>query len=248
MLARNLAAGGRALGTLIFPWTCLVCGVEGGDLEGPFCPACRANLLADACSFRSSSCPRCALPVGPYADLHGGCSSCRGQSLGFDTVLALGQYQQIIRGLCLQLKEERQAWLAPWLTDLLSQSRAVDFTQLPPDTWIVPVPLHWFRRLSRGYNQAEALARSLAQQLRLAIHQPLRRVRATNRLAHLSATDRHEAMRGAFHIHRKPGLKGRTILLVDDILTTGATAAAAARTLKQAGARRVVIAVLARTP
>jgi predicted amidophosphoribosyltransferase len=82
----------------------------------------------------------------------------------------------------------------------------------------------------------------------LTVHHPLQRIRATDRLARLSATDRIEAMRGAFRARRESGLKGRTILLVDDILTTGATAGTAARMLKQAGARRVVIAVLARTP
>ena len=111
----------------------------------------------------------------------------------------------------------------------------------------MPVPLHWWRRLRRGYNQAEALAQGLSRGIDLRVHQTLRRVKAADHLAYKGATERMQVMRGAFLARRDHGLKGRTILLVDDILTTGATTGAAARALKQAGARRVVVAVLGRT-
>jgi ComF family protein len=246
-LVETLALGGRALGSLVFPWTCLVCGFEGGSLEGPFCLSCRADLLALGRTASVSSCPRCALPVGPYAYLLGGCAECRGRSLGFDAALALGPYEHTLRDLCLRLKDERSAWLACWLSAILAEARKADLARLPPDTWVIPVPLHWWRGITRGYNQADALATALARELHLSLHHSLRRVRATDRLTHLSATDRLEAMRDVFRSRREPGLKSRTILLVDDILTTGATAGAAARVLKHAGARRIVVAVMART-
>jgi len=145
------------------------------------------------------------------------------------------------------LKHERNAWLAPWLGNLLADARQSELARLPRDAWIVPVPLHWWRRLQRGYNQAEALAKGLSRSLDLRVRQPLRRIKATDRLAHKTASDRMDAMRQAFRARLDPGLKGRTILLVDDILTTGATCGAAARALKQAGAKRVIVAVLART-
>ena len=132
-------------------------------------------------------------------------------------------------------------------SDLLAEARQAELPRLPRDAWVVPVPLHWWRRLRRGYNQAEALAQGLSRRVDLRVHQPLRRVKAADHLAHKGATERMQAMRGAFRARRDHGLKGRTILLVDDILTTGATTGAAARALKQAGARRVVVAVLART-
>ena len=62
--------------------------------------------------------------------------------------------------LCLQLKREREAWLAPWLAGLLADARATELALLPADAWVVPVPLHWLRRLQRGYNQSDALAES----------------------------------------------------------------------------------------
>jgi ComF family protein len=245
--SRGWAGCGQALGDLLFPWSCLVCAAEGEGWSGPFCPDCRTHLLADARAAGAGACPRCALPVGPHADLRGGCSLCRDKPLGFDRALALGPYEGTIRDLCLRLKHEPNAWLAPWLSGLLAEAQAVALGALPGDSWVVPVPLHWRRRLLRGYNQAEALAQGLAHRRGLEAHRVLRRVRATDRLAHLKATERMKAMRGAFVARHAPGLKRRTVLLVDDILTTGATAGAAARALKQAGARHVVLAVVGRT-
>jgi predicted amidophosphoribosyltransferase len=146
-----------------------------------------------------SSCPRCALPVGPFADLRGGCAACRDRSLGFDSAIALGPYDGALRDLCL-----------------------------------------------RGYNQAEALASGLARRLRRPVRHRLRRVTATERLANKGQTERADIMHGAFRARAGGKLTGRTVLLVDDVLTTGATCSAAARALKKAGAARVIVVVIAR--
>jgi ComF family protein len=209
----------------------------------PFCDECRGKLLAAA----GSACPRCALPVGPWARQDGGCSRCRGESLGFDAAIALGPYQEPIRELCLLLKHERNAWLARWLVDLLVEAR-VEVSRLPKDAWVVPVPLHWRRRWERGYNQADELARRLAKRLGLKRTDALRRVVWTRPLALLGRVERTQVMRDAFQVRRgsKPALAGRMVVLVDDILTTGATCGAAARTLKKAGAARVTVVVVGR--
>ena len=112
--------------------------------------------------------------------------------------MALGPYDGSIRDLCLLLKQERNAWLAPWLSELLAEAYQTDLAQLPRDTWIIPIPLHWWRRLERGYNQAEALAQGLARHLDLKLSQPLRRVKPTGHLASKSAAQRMEAVRGMF--------------------------------------------------
>jgi ComF family protein len=243
-MADWLGAISRAIDALVFPWSCAACGAEGTG--GAFCPACRGALREHAAQ---SACPRCALPAGPYADLRGGCGDCRGRSLGFDAAVALGPYDGTLRDLCLRLKHDRDAWLAPWLSDLWAEARreAIDRLDLPPDAWIVPVPLHWRRHWERGYNQAEALARGLSRRLGYPVKRPLRRIAETKKLATMSATDRTEALRDAFRARPTRALKDRTILLVDDVLTTGATSGAAARALKKAGAGRVVVAVIART-
>jgi ComF family protein len=147
----------------------------------------------------------------------------------------------------LQLKRQENAWLAPWLGNLLVEARRQAIAQLPSDAWVVPIPLHWWRELRRGYNQSEALARGLARQLGLPLRQPLRRVLATHRLAEMGPTERREVLRAAFRLRRCPRLSGRTVLLVDDVLTTGATTSAASRVLKKAGAARVITIVIGRT-
>jgi ComF family protein len=234
---------GIAVDSLLFPATCPVCGV---GTDGPaFCPDCRRELLGAA----GPTCPRCAMPVGPHADLLGGCSECRGQSLGFDRAIALGPYQGPIRHLCLKLKHEPNAWMARWLAELVVEGRSEALRlelSANPDAWVVPIPLHWRRRLIRGYDQAEALASGMARPLRLKVRSPLRRIRATPKLAMVGRTERSEIMRQAFQARPSPKLQGRTILLVDDILTTGATCGSAARALKRAGASRVVVVVVAR--
>jgi ComF family protein len=235
---------GDALSALVFPWSCQICGTAGPD--GPFCPVCRSELLRQSAMAAQSACPRCALQIGPFADLHGGCSDCRERSLGFDAAVALGPYEGAIRALCLSLKHEKNAWLAWWLSGLLVESRRDALCHLPETACIVPIPLHWWRRWQRGYNQAEALAYGLGRRLQLPICRPLRRTVATDRLAPLSPTERYNAMRGVFHAHASPQLTGRTVLLVDDVLTTGATSGAAARALKRAGVARVVVIVIGR--
>lgn len=244
-VARLVGAIGRGADSLVFPWSCPLCEEMGSN--GPFCAACRHELLTQAAQASLSACPRCAHSVGPFGDLRGGCAACRGQSLGFDAALAFGPYVGAIQTLCLQLKREENAWLAPWLGNLLVEARREAIAQLPSDAWVVPVPLHWWRELRRGYNQSEALARSLARQLGSPVRQPLRRIVATHRLTAMGPTKRREVMRGAFRVRRHARLSGRTVLLVDDVLTTGATSGAAARVLKQAGAARVIVIVIGRT-
>jgi ComF family protein len=147
----------------------------------------------------------------------------------------------------LRLKHENNAWLAPWLVDIFVEARRDAISHLPRDAWIVPVPLHWRRRWRRGYNQAEALAHGLARRLHLSVHQPLRRLVATEQLAYKGRTARAKIMHGAFRARPNHRLVGQTILLIDDVLTTGATCGEAARALKKAGAARVVVIVIART-
>lgn len=112
---------------------------------------------------------------------------------------------------------------------------------------VVPVPLHWRRRWTRGYNQAEAVARELAGTLGVVFGAGwLRRVKPATQHAQPSASAREANIRGAFRCRPRASLAGRTVLLVDDVMTTGSTVGEAARMLRQAGAGGVVVAVLAR--
>jgi len=242
-LVRLWGATRASLAGVVAPAECPVCGAESAG--EPLCGDCRAEVLGSA----GPACPRCAAPVGPWADLAGGCSACRGRPLGFDAATALGPYSGPIRDLCLRLKHRRDAWLARWLAGLLAEARGDSLrAEAGGDrsALVVPVPLHWRRRLGRGYNQAEALADALALDLGLRAARPIRRIKGTPRLAGLGRAERAGLIRGAFRARPGAALRGRTVLLVDDILTTGATCGSAARALKRAGAARVVAVVVAR--
>ena len=136
--------------------------------------------------------------------------------------------------------------LAEELGGLLAQVRMESLSTRRPDV-VVPVPLHWWRRLGRGYNQSETVARTLAESLGLPCRPTwLVRTRPTSSQVAQSAAARWENVRGAFRARRGVTVRDARILLVDDVLTTGATADAAATALRQAGAAQVVVAVLAR--
>jgi len=135
--------------------------------------------------------------------------------------------------------------LAEMIGELWAESAESRLRALGADS-VVPIPLHWRRRWWRGYNQSEALARPIAARLALPLYTSwLRRVRNTPEQKGRSAADKMENVRDAFRACGS-GPAGRTILLVDDVLTTGATASEAARALRRGGAKRVVVAVLTR--
>jgi ComF family protein len=192
-------------------------------------------------------CPRCASPAGPFADLKTGCAECRTRSLGFDRAIAFGVYEGDLHDLCLRIKHERNAWLAPYMGKLLAEFRHSELGQVTSNSCIVPIPLHWWRHYQRGYNQAESIAEGLGRQLKLPVYNALKRRRVTKLLAQSTKTERAIIMHDAFRARRRLNLTGRTVFLVDDILTTGATADNAARALKQAGATSVTVVVIGRT-
>ena len=112
---------------------------------------------------------------------------------------------------------------------------------------IVPMPLHWRRRFERRFNQSALLAREISKRWNVPVHGAVRRRRATLPQAGLTNAKRRTNVAGAFKMKRGRRLDGLHILLVDDVLTTGASAAACARVLKRAGAARVTVLALART-
>ena len=111
---------------------------------------------------------------------------------------------------------------------------------------IVPMPLHWRKRWRRGFNQAALLAREIARRTHMPISYALRRVKHTGAQAGLTNAKRRQNVSGAFRARPRAALAGKRVLLIDDVLTTGATAASCARALRLAGAREVTLLTLAR--
>jgi ComF family protein len=226
---------------LLYPGVCHVCDVPLPPGAGPFCPDCRNALAVDP----HAQCSRCAGTIGPFAQVSEGCPHCRGTSFPFDKVIRLGPYDGRLREVILRMKHSSGEPLAELVGEVWAECSEARLRTHGADV-VVPVPLHWRRRWWRGYNQSEALARPLARRLGLPC-QPscLRRIRNTPLQPSQTPTARLDNLRGAF-VARGRALSGRTILLVDDVLTTGGTACEAARALRRAGAKAIVVAVLAR--
>jgi ComF family protein len=228
---------------LVYPGICPFCNRPLPAEQAETCAPCRAAPTADP----HATCPRCAGTVGPFALVARGCPACRDEHFAFERVLRLGPYDGLLREVILRLKHSSGEGLAETVGRLWAAQAEAPLREVGAAA-VVPVPLYWWRRWTRGYNQSEVLARALAERLRLPCRVGwLRRTRNTRRQVQQTPAARRENVRGAFTARACPRLHGQTILLVDDVLTTGSTAGEAARALRAAGAGRVVVAVLARS-
>jgi ComF family protein len=238
-----------------FPTDCALCGGELSSIGWlRICRTCWASLEP----WRGPVCTRCGLPFpSPHAldSSLAECGACREDLPAFDGARSFGLYTGKLRQVVLRLKfggEERLgtrlgARLAPtW--DSLPEGDGLD------SPLVVPVPLHPSRRRERGFNQSELLAAGLVRalgrerggQAPQVAKGCLRRQRATPPQTGLSVAARRENLRGAFAVVTPDPVRGRRIVLVDDVMTTGATLSACARALKRAGAAQVMGLTLAR--
>ncbi len=174
-----------------------------------------------------------------------GCPKCRNESFAFDRALRLGPYEGLLRELILRMKQPGNEALAEAVGRCWAADRETEIATAGVNL-VMPVPLHWQRRWRRGFNQCEILARGWAERLRLPMKSRwLRRVRATPMQTSLAATARRENVKGAFAASRKADFRGRSVLLIDDVMTTGSTLNEAAKAIRRAGAASVTAAVLA---
>jgi ComF family protein len=226
---------------LLYPRVCGACGRSLVENQQHFCDPCRTALTTDPFAV----CPRCAHTMGPFADVSDGCSHCRGRRYQFDRAARLGPYEGLLREMILRLKHASGEELAELVGQLWAEHAASRLRDLGADV-VIPIPLHWWRHWQRGYNQSEALARALARHLRLPCCPGwLHRIRNTPQQTSQTPSGRLVNVQGAFRSSPRAALKGKTVLLVDDVLTTGSTCHEAAQALRRAGAARVVVAVLA---
>jgi ComF family protein len=230
----------RALLEAVFPPRCLACRGEAWD--GPAAPRGLCRLCAAALPVLAAPCRRCGREAGPHA-AQAPCPRCRGEETDLDGVVAPLAYRGVARDLVLALKFGRRPPAALPLGRLLAD--AVLAAGRPGDL-VVPVPLSAARFRGRGFDQAEEIARvvSAATGLERGRGALLRR-RAARPQSTLSRAARRRGPRGAF-LARRARVEGRCVLLVDDVVTTGATASACARALRRAGALRVVLAAACR--
>jgi len=221
--------------------TCLLCD-ETTDTPHPICTPCESELpwLMDACQI-------CALPLSA-AGLT--CGQCLKQPPAFEQVIAPWTYRFPLDSLITRFKHQSQWPLGRLLGELLAQALRERFDDgLPRPDLLLPVPMATRRLRQRGYNQAAMLANWLSQSLEISADEHrLRRVQDTIAQQELDARARRRNLLNAFALAPGAKVEGLHLALVDDVLTTGATAESLARLLMKAGARRVDVYCLARTP
>ena len=247
----------RGVANLIFPPSCVSCDAElrdeasaAGDVS--LCQACLDELEF----FSDPMCGRCGAPV-PFVktqlsgeprsfSAESWCFRCRGRKIWFDATIALGRYSGRLRELVLRMKQAEGDALSLATGRLLWQTRGARLAEIGADV-VTPIPLHWRRRIVHRTNSAAVLAEVLSAKLGVPRADGLlRRTRPTLRQFDLNPPKRWENVRKAFAVRSGYHLRGAHVLLVDDILTTGATCSEAARALREAGAARVTVAVVAR--
>lgn len=218
---------------------CAVCGAMlDRPTGGPVCEACWGSVHL----VTPPTCDRCGDPLPSWraaSCARGLCPRCRRRPSAVDRGAAAGVYDGALREIIHAFKYGQRRRLGAPLARLM---RAAGAPVLDGADCVVPVPLHWRRRLRRGFNQAARLAEGLG----LPVVEALVRTRPTASQTELPAALRHRNVRGAFRLARRSllgrrpvDLQGLTVVLVDDVVTTGATIEACARVLKAAGAREV---------
>ncbi|MDR1726352.1 MAG: ComF family protein [Acidobacteriota bacterium] len=230
---------------LVYPEACFVCAtptdrrqdcgvcddcwgkILGLHLEGPICPSCGTPLPGFALGS-TSLCLECVRQAPPYSGAR-----------------SFGYYSMEMRRLVHELKFEGRRSLAELAAPLLARAFFDSWRREDFDA-VTAVPLHPSRRRERGYNQSKLLARELARKVAIPEVEALKRVTATRPQVGLTDAQRQENVRKAFRCARPEAVAGKRLLLVDDVMTTGATVSCAAQALLDAGAERVSVLTVAR--
>ncbi len=211
------------------PPRCAGCGTIVSDVHS-FCPDCwkRIEFLG------SAGCVTCGMPL--QATDAENCAACLAKPPRIARSRAAVVYDEVSRGLALRLKYGRKVAIAKTMARYMAPLIGAQ----PEGTLLVPVPLHRGRLWQRGFNQSAIVARELSRQTGIENNVTLlKRIKRTPPLKGLSLQQRRRVVAGAFKVHDRSAVYGRTVVLVDDVLTTGSTANACARELRRAGAARV---------
>ena len=239
-LKRTACFALQSLNQLIWPAVCINCRESICETDNNLCKDCWDQLLA--CTG-ADYCPRCGRDVSRYVLLEGVCPDCQGKEIFFDYIARGGVYTEALRKMILAFKKGRTELdkvLGFLANSTLEASRFYNDIE-----FFVPVPLHWWRRLFRGYNQSLVLAKRLNHPS-AKISTDLVRIRHTRFQPTMpSPAARAKNVAGAFTVRYGHNFTGRNVCLVDDIKTSGATLNECAKTLKQAGASKVFALVLA---
>lgn len=232
----------RELSALVLPDHCQICEIQiPARLGGGICRDCLSSIVRI-----ESSCPRCGAPVpevvGPIQE----CYHCRRGEWPSRRVSCYGVYQGTLRKAVVLMKQPGSEPLAFSFGKLMGEWLRRQPTRTEFDL-ILPTPKHWLKRITRPHNSSELIAEQIGVSLKTPVDcHVLARIRSTAKQGTLLRHERVSNVKGAFQIARRFKVKGKRVLVIDDILTSGATAAEMTSVLFEAGAEYVEVACLAR--
>jgi len=233
---------GLAFLDIVYPRVCGGCGGAAMQSGGHWCWDCRRKIELIADRY----CSRCGDPIFGEADHPFVCRTCGSGEPRFDLARSAARYSGPLKNAIQEFKYRAGLHLLRDLADLATAAVRVHYVRKPIDV-VTCVPLRASRLRERGYNQSQLLAERVGRDLRLPVWpEALVRVRKTEPQAGLAAAQRRLNVAGAFGPGRPSWIKGRNFLLVDDVMTTGATVNECAKVLKQAAACRVYVVTVAR--
>lgn len=217
----------------LFPSRCLLCSGQELVRHG-VCGGCRTQIR----TIPGPVCDVCGKAVGTP----GTCLECQLNPPPYDRVLSVCRFEGLMREVILRFKYRRSTVFKRFLAELLYT--ALSREDVSPDI-LTFVPLHWTRMIRRGYNQSALIARELSGYMGMSVRYGiLRKSRNTPSQVGLERKDRERNLRSAFSAR---GVEGKSVMVIDDVITTGQTAREVSRTLKRAGASRVIFASIGRT-
>ena len=232
----------RGLADVVYPRLCAGCGGDVGDAHGHVCPDC----LLDLTTIAPPHCERCDDPAEGLIEHAYTCPWCLDIRPGFERARSAVRYRGPIRPILHEFKYGRGTHLGRDLGSLLEPCVRAHFRDADVDA-VCAVPLHVTKARERSYNQSDILARDLARRLGKPLaRRAVARVRPTATQTHLTAPERRANMTGAFEARNPEWIEGKRILLVDDVMTTGATVEACTRALVSGGAAAVWVVTVAR--
>jgi len=229
--------------SIFYPEVCQICNAQRAiPDEGYVC----ADCWTDVRFIKPPFCERCGLPYEGEITNTFECTNCREMELHFSSARSAVVARGLVLDVIHRYKYSRALWFEPFLADLLiRQAKPV----LEKTKWdfIVPVPLHRLKKREREFNQAERLANCLSRATKIPVNANLlERVENTRTQTLLTRPLRAANVRSAFRLRKKQRLDGKRIILLDDVLTTGATTSACAKVLQKAGAGEICVWTVAR--
>lgn len=229
---------------IIYPRYCFVCNKSLHDEESIYiCKTCLENIK----DIDIKRCNKCGFKMAPgVISSRNGCFECKNANLRFDRGFFVSDYDGPLKSLIHQYKYNKQEFLAKLLGDL-SINHLLPQDIIPEIDIVVPVPLHWRKKMERGFNQSELIAKRICKKQDMPFSKNnLCRIKYTLSQIKLTRSQRQTNVSGAFRVKQPKMFYKKRVLLVDDVLTTGITASECSKTLKKAGVRKVYLFALAR--